>query len=148
VELGGTDRQSLPECLEHEELALFQYTPRERVYEELNQGTFVFTASFEKPFAAFPHDVSTISVYLFQNVMGIEVAERYVDEQTTDDVRAWKVVAQRGEWVKVPLLVGTPEQGRFDVDPDKEDTEVIASHWESYPRWFQDGMRYKYPHLR
>ena len=44
------------------------------------------------------------------------LAERYVDERTTDDVRAWKVVAQRGEWVKVPLLVGTPEEGRFDAE--------------------------------
>jgi len=57
-------------------------------------------------------------------------------------------VAQRGEWVKVPLLVENPEQGRFVVDPDRDDTEVIAAHFDRYPRWFQDGMRFKYPHLR
>ena len=70
------------------------------------------------------------------------------DAETTDDVRAWKIVAQRGEWVKVPLLVPPPEEGRFLVDVDLDDTEVIAAHWREYPRWFQDAMRFKDPRLR
>jgi hypothetical protein len=85
---------------------------------------------------------------LFQPVTGLEVAERYSDEETTDDVRAWKIVARRGEWVKVPLLVPPPEEGRFVIDADREDTEVLAAQWQSYPRWFQDAMRFKYPRLR
>ena len=104
--------------------------------------------SFRDPLTGFAHDVAAFSAYLFQTVVGIEVAERHVDEETTDDVRAWKVVAQRGEWVKVPLLIDPPEDGRFVVDPEHEDTNVMAAHWSEYPRWFQDGMRFKYPPLR
>ena len=148
LELTGTDRQSLPECLEHESLALFQHSGREEIYGALRSGALFWTASFQEPFQAFSNDLSTLSSYLFQTVTGIEVAERHTDETTTDDVRAWKVVAQRGEWVKVPLLVTSPEPGRFDVDPDRDNIEVIAAHWESYPRWFQDGMRFRYPRLR
>jgi membrane protease YdiL (CAAX protease family) len=148
LELTGTDRETLPQCLEHEQLALFDFVPREQAYEELSKGLFVFSGSFEEPFAAFPNDVATLSAYLFQPVMGLEVAERYVDEDTTDDVRAWKIVASRGEWVKVPLLVPPPEDGRFVVEPDREDTEVLRAHWREYPRWFQDAMRFKYPRLR
>ena len=37
---------------------------------------------------------------------------------------------------------------RYDVDPDREDLEVIAARWAEYPRWFQDGMMFKYPRLR
>ena len=148
VEPTGTDRRALPDCLEHEELALFEHVPRETVFEELRNGLFVFSSSFEEPFSAFPADIAAISAYLFQTVTGLEVAERHVDETTTDDVRAWKVVAQRGEWVKVPLLLPPPEDGTFVLDPDVEDTEVMVAHWNEYPRWFQDGMRFKYPKLR
>jgi len=148
LELSGTDRETLPQCLEHERLALFSYVARPHVYEELGKGLFVFAESFEEPFAAFASDLGTLSVYLFQPVIGLEIAERHVDETTTDDVRAWKIVASRGEWVKVPLLVPPPEEGQFVVDADREDTEVLAAHWREYPRWFQDAMRFKYPRLR
>lgn len=148
VEPTGTDRRSLPECLEHEELALFRHVPRETVYEELRNGLFVFSMSFDEPFTEFPADIAAISAYLFETVTGLEVAERHVDETASDDVRAWKIVAQRGEWVKVPLLVPPPQGGRFILDPDHEDTEIVAARWDTYPRWFQDGMRFKYPKLR
>jgi len=149
VELTGTDRETLAECLEHEELALFRYMPREDVYEQFRGGMLVFTATFAEPFGAFPRDIATISTYLSETVIGLEAAERFTDETTTDDVRAWKITAQRGEWVKVPLVVQPgPESGKFVVDPDKEDAEVLAAHWNDYPRWFQDGMRFKYPRLR
>jgi len=148
LELTGTDRETLAECLEHEELALFAFVPRETVAAELRGGLFVFARDFAGPFAAFPSDLAALSAYLFQPVTGLEVAERYSDERTTDDVRAWKIVAQRGEWVKVPLVVGPPEDGRFIVDPGHEDVDVLAAHWKEYPRWFQDGMRFKYPSLR
>ena len=148
VEPTGTDRRSLPECLEHEDLALFQHVPRETVFDELRDGLFVFSVSFDEPFTGFPADLAAISAYLFETITGLEVAERHVDETTTDDVRAWKIVAQRGEWVKVPLLIPAPEDGRFILDPNLEDTDVLAAHWNAYPRWFQDGMRFKHPKLR
>jgi len=148
VEPTGTDRRSLPDCLEHEELAIFEHVPRETVFDELRNGLFVFSSSFNEPFTAFPSDIAAISAYLFETVTGLEVAERHVDDTTTDDVRAWKIVAQRGSWVKVPLLIPPPEDGNFVLDPDVEDTEVMAAHWNEYPRWFQDGMRFKYPKLR
>jgi membrane protease YdiL (CAAX protease family) len=148
LEISGTDRETLPQCLEHEQLAIFAFVARPHVYEEIKKGLFVFAESFEEPLAAFPNDIATLSAYVFQPVIGFEVAERYTDEETTDDVRAWKIVASRGEWVKVPLLVPLPEEGRFVVDADLEDTEVLAAHWKEYPRWFQDAMRFKYPRLR
>jgi membrane protease YdiL (CAAX protease family) len=148
VEPTGTDRLSLPERLEHEELALYQHVPRETVLEELRQGLFVFSISLDSPFSPFPADLAAISAHMFETVTGLEVAERHVDETTTDDVRAWKIVAQRGEWVKVPLLVPPPQEGRFILDPDLEDTEIIAARWHEYPGWFQDGMRFKHPKLR
>ena len=122
--------------------------PREEVYRQLRDGLFVFQATFSEPMPAFPDDVAALSAYLFQIVTGVEVAERMVDATTTDDARAWKITARRGEWVKVPLLVEEAEPGIFHADPDREDTEVIAAQWNTYPRWFQDGMRYKYPLLR
>jgi len=148
VEVTGTDRQSLPDCLEAEHLALFGVDAREEVYRQLREGSYTFRATFPEPLSPFPEDVAAFSVYLFQIVIGIEVAERYVDETTTDDVRAWKITARRGEWVKVPLVIDDSEPGRFDVDSDREDLEVVAARWNEYPRWFQDGMRFKYPKLR
>ncbi|MEM7235561.1 MAG: CPBP family intramembrane glutamic endopeptidase, partial [Planctomycetota bacterium] len=148
VELTGTDRQTLPQCLEHENLSIFRYVARPAVYEELENGRFVFTQSFDAPLVPFPNDVATISSYLFEPVTGVEVAERFVDDTATDDVRAWKIVAQRGQWVKVPLVVEQTEPGKFLVDPDREDEDVLAAQWQTFPRWFQDGMRFRYPRLR
>ncbi|MEM8883965.1 MAG: CPBP family intramembrane glutamic endopeptidase [Planctomycetota bacterium] len=148
VELTGTDRQTLPQCLEAEDLALFQAEPREEVYGKIHEGLFVFADEFDEPFVAFPDDIAAISTYLFQVVTGVEVAERRVSEDEVDDVRAWKITSRRGEWVKVPLLVEASVPGQFEVDPDREDIEVVAARWSEYPRWFQDGMRFKYPSLR
>jgi len=148
VELTGTDRESLPDCLEHENLALFAHLPREEVYAQLRAGRLQWTGSFDQPYAAFPEDAATLSTYLTQTVTGLEIAERYTDEKTTDDVRAWRLLAQRGEWVKVPLVVEENAPGKFVVDDSRYDVEVIAAHWREYPRWFQDGMRFRFPRLR
>ncbi len=148
VELTGTDRESLPECLEHERLALFEHLPREQVYAQLREGRLQWSESFDEPYRAFPEDAATLSSYLTQTVTGIEVAERFADAGRTDDVRAWKLLAQRGEWVKVPLLVDESAPGKFVVDDSRYDVDVIAAHWNEYPRWFQDGMRFRFPRLR
>ena len=78
----------------------------------------------------------------------MEIAERWIDEETIDDVRAWKISSRRGESVKVPLVVEEVTPKKFEFDPDREDLEVLAAQWNGYPRWFQDGMRFKYPSLR
>jgi len=49
VEITGTDRRTLPECLEAEDLALFQIVPREVVYRDLRAGLFVFSDEFQEP---------------------------------------------------------------------------------------------------
>jgi len=148
LEPRGTDRTNLPMCLEAEELALFERVPREEVFARIRAGRFEFRESFEAPFQAFPGDLATISAYLFETVVGIELAERHVSSRESDDARAWKVVARRGEWVKVPLLVERRAEGGFVVDPGKEDVEVIAARFLDYPRWFQDAMRFRHPRLR
>ncbi|MGQ0613991.1 MAG: lysostaphin resistance A-like protein [Planctomycetaceae bacterium] len=148
LELAGTDRETLPQCLQSEELGLFRSMRREEVERRLREGELVWSGVFREPQTSFPHDLAALSVYVFDVVIGVEVAERYVSDETTDDVRAWKVVARRGEFVKVPLSVEDRGDGTFGVDPEREDSEVLAAQWARYPRWFQDGMRFKYPRLR
>ena len=43
---------------------------------------------------------------------------------------------------------GKPGEELIVYNPDRDDIEVVAARWETYPRWFQDGMRFKYPDLR
>ena len=148
VELTGTDRQNLPDCLEAEDLALFQAVPREEVYAQLHEGLFVYADEYEDPYVAFPEDIAVFSTYLFQIVTGVEIAERWIDEETIDDVRAWKITSRRGDSVQVPLVVDEVTPKKFEFDPDREDLDVLAAQWDQYPRWFQDGMRFKYPSLR
>ena len=148
LELEGTDQTSLQDCLEAEDLAMFETLPREEVYRQLGEGVFVFCHSFDQPMIRFPQDLATISAFVFQIVTGIEVAERYVAQDKTDDARAWKVIARQGEWVKVPLVVEQRDDGAFEVDRDREDLEVIRARWGDYPGWFKDGMRFRYPELR
>lgn len=144
----GPDRRNLPEALEAEDLDLFRDLPRPEAYRAIASGRLRYDAVRPEPAVAFPGDLSILSVYLFEIVRGLEVAERYVAEDTTDDVRAWKVVARRGEWVKVPLVVGQTEEGAFVVDADHEDLDVVRARWPGYPLWFHDGMRRKHPSLR
>ncbi len=148
VPVHGADRRNLPDALEAEELDLFQDLPREDAYAAIRDGRLRYDAVRADPAPAFPQDLAVLSMYLFDVLRGIEVAERYVAEDVTDDVRAWKVVARRGEWVKVPLVVGRTSEGAFLVDPDREDLEVVRARWAGYPTWFHDGMRRKHPSLR
>jgi hypothetical protein len=114
----------------------------------MGNGLFVFARSFHEPVATFGRDIAAISAYLQEPVVGIEAAERHVDEETSDDVRAWKVVARLGEWVKVPLVVTRSPGGTFVVDPEHEEIEVLAARWDSYPAWFRQAMGAKHPRLR
>ncbi len=148
LEVGGSDRQNLPEALEAEDLGLFEDLPREQAYAAIRTGRLRYDGARPEPVPGFVRDLSILSLYLFEIVKGLEVAERYAAEDRTDDVRAWKVVARQGEWVKVPLVVARDPEGRFVVDPGAEDLDVVRARWASYPRWFHDGMRRKHASLR
>lgn len=144
----GADRCNLPDALEAETLDLFRDLAREEAYAQIRAGRLRYDATRAEPAPEFPQDLAVLSLYLFDVVKGLEVAERYVAENVTDDVRAWKVVARRGEWVKVPLVVRRHDERSFVVDPDLEDLEVVRARWATYPLWFHDGMRRKHPSLR
>ena len=144
----GLDRQNLVDALEGEDLGMFEDLPREDAYESIRGGRLRYDAARGDPMPGFPKDLAVLSLFLFQIVKGLEVAERYAAENVTDDVRAWKVVARRGEWVRIPLEVRRDDGGRFVVDDDADDLEVMRARWASYPPWFQDGMRRKHPSLR
>ena len=148
VPILGLERQNLPDCLEHEELRMWEVMDREEAFAQIRAGEWRFEASFMEPYQAFASDLAVISLYLFKIIRGIEVAERFVSETEVDDARAWKIVARQGDWVKVPLDVTRDAEGRFQVDPDLEDLEVVRARWADYPLWFQDGMRRKHPVLR
>jgi hypothetical protein len=148
LEVRGSDRVNLVDALEAEDLGFFADLPRSQAYAAIRDGRLRVDATRCEPATAFPRDLSILSLFLFDVVRGIEVAERYCAENTTDDVRAWKVLARRGEWVKVPLLVRRDDEGRFIVDPAAEDLEIVRARWNDYPLWFQDGMRRKVPALR
>jgi hypothetical protein len=148
IDASGTDRQNLPDCLEGEDLACFQFQDRETCYEQIRAGEWTIAGAFAEPYVAFPQDLAIVSLYLFQIVKGVEISERYVSRDKVDDVRAWKVVARRGEWVKVALQVGRDDLGAFHVNADEEDLEVVRARWADYPLWFHDGMRRKHPTLR
>jgi hypothetical protein len=144
----GTDRHNLVDALEAEDLNLFRDLPRADAYAAIRAGRLRYDATRAEPAPEFPNDLSVLSLYLFAIVRGVEVAERYVADNVTDDVRAWKVLARRGEWVKLPLVVAPDAEGQFEVDPDRDDLEVVRARWHTYPTWFHDGMRRKHPSLR
>lgn len=148
LEIEGADRYNLPDALEGEDLLLFESVPRETAYEQIREGFLSYDVSFREPRPAFVEDLTILSMYLFQIVRGLEVAQRYVSKDVSDDARAWKVVARRGEWVKLPLVIARPHAGLVRVDEEADDLTVIRARWEDYPRWFQDGMRRKHPSLR
>ena len=144
----GFDRQNLVDALEGEDLGMFEDLPRADAYRAILAGRLRYDAVRDEPFPGFPADLAVFSLFLFAIVKGLEVAERYAAENLTDDVRAWKVVARRGEWVRIPLEVTRDAEGRFVVDDDADDLEVMRSRWTTYPLWFQDGMRRKHPSMR
>ncbi len=146
--VNGLDRQNLVDALEGEDLELFEDLPRAQAYRDIRAGRLRLSATRAEPAAAFAKDLSILSLFLFEVIRGLEVAERYAAESVTDDVRAWKVLARRGEWVKVPLVVRQDAEGRFVVDAEADDLEVVQARWATYPLWFQDGMRRKHAVLR
>ena len=146
--VAGSEREGLVDALEAEDLGLFEDLPREEVYRGIRAGRLRFDAARDDPAPRFADDLAVLSLFLFQIVVGLEIAERHVSEIASDDVRAWKVLARRGEWVRVPLVVVPDGEGHFHVDLAVEDLEVVRARWAAYPEWFRDGMRRKHPPLR
>src|SRR5688572_13897677 len=144
----GSDRGGLVDALEAEDLGIFRDLPRAEVYRAIGAGHLRYDAAHEEREGRFPGDLAILSLFLFQVVRGLEIAERYVSETSTDAVSAWKVLARRGEWVRVPLVVASLGGGEFSVDEDIENLDAVRAGWKTFPLWFQDGMRRKHPTLR
>ena len=84
----GADRRNLPDALDEEELDLFRDLPREEAYAQIRAGRLRYETTRPEPAPEFPQDLAVLSLYLFDVVRGVEVAERYAAENVTDDVRA------------------------------------------------------------
>ena len=150
LRIEGTDRTNLPDCLVEEDLALFRYVSRADVDRQIADGELVFSQTLTAQLPGFADDLGVLSTYLFHVVKGLEVAQRWVSPTDVDQVRAWKVVARQGAWVRVPLVVveSPDDPRRFTVDPDAEDLAAIAAEWATCPRWFRDGLLRKHPSIR
>ena len=97
------------------------------------------------PLPGFAKDIETLSVYLSQYIIGREFHEE--PTQGAPILNGWKIVGRRGECVRLPLDLqwSAAEESILDYD---EDLGEVEKRWRELPRWMQDAMRIKHPHLR
>ncbi|MDA1000264.1 MAG: hypothetical protein O2807_07080 [bacterium] len=142
----GADRYNLPDILVDEYLPLTAQVPIWQVCEELRKGHFHYEHECAEPIEEFELNLEALSAYLHQIVQGFHAVEA-IEADRARLLQARKIIGRQGEVLSVPLLL--PRSLLLDdLDPDADDLEHIASRWPEYPRWFQDGMRRKYPELR
>lgn len=144
--VSGTDRQNLADALEDEYLPLTAQVPIWELRERVREGHFHFEHESREPIEEYDRNFEAFSVYLPQVVKAFHaVEEAGPEERLLSGAR--KILAVRGEVLSVPLVL-PPSRLLQDLNPDAEDLAHVERHWESYPRWFQDGMRRKHPGLR
>jgi hypothetical protein len=144
--ISGPERHHLADALEDEYLPLTAQVPIWEVAEKVRAGHFHFEHESAGPLEEFDRNFEALSAYLPQVVKGFHAIER-IGEDSPLLEEARKILARRGEVVSIPLRL-PPTRLLNDLDPDAEDIAHIEAGWPGYPRWFQDGMRRKFPYLR
>ena len=141
LEIPGTERGHLADALEDEDFALREILGEDQLNRQIRDGVLSFDAEADEKQLWFREVIECLSVYLSTYVTGFEVRS----EVGGIPERVLKYVGRRGEVLLVPLDIETVEHG---VGRATEDVQYLKSHWDSFPRWAQDGYRLKFNELR
>jgi hypothetical protein len=139
VHIPGTEAAILRDALDGEAFGL-----RDRLgADELERQIEGFELAVDRMAGArwddFAHDIEVLSLYLTDDVSGIEI-------QVGEELRGWRLIGHRGEVVRLEIEVAWDESGQV-VELGSEIVAALAKRWSELPDWIKEGMRAKHGDL-
>jgi hypothetical protein len=145
VEIEPTDVGVLIDALEDEPFALRDLLGEEELVRRIRSRELVVEARSPERWEAFERDLEVLSIYLSQYIVGREVVLR--PTRGAPIVKGWKVVARRGEVVRLDLdLLWDPRTEQ--ILDHGEDLAAITERWHELPEWLRSALRVMHPRLR
>jgi hypothetical protein len=146
-EIDGSDAEHLMHALEDEEFPIRELIGEREMNARIKGGELAFDAESEERLPWFGNCIRTISVYISEYVIGLELAEGRNAEGSRVQVEVQKYVGRRGDLIAVPMThsIGFPSG---EISVGEEDVAYLTAHWGELPRWAQDAYRLKFPLLR
>jgi hypothetical protein len=145
VEIEPTDVGVLVDALEDEPFALRELLGARELERRIRSRELVVRERVTERWDGFDRDLEVLSIYLSQYIVGRELVLR--GTRGAPVVTGWKVVACRGEVVRLDLDVLWDHRTKEVVDHG-ENLEAIAERWSSLPEWLRASLRISHPSLR
>lgn len=146
-EIDGTDAAHLVDSLEDEEFPIREALGEAKMNQEIRDGLLEVDLDSDRPLPWFAECIRTLSVYLSEYVIGLEVAEGRNAEGSRIQVEARKMIGRRGDLIAVRLKHRI-EFPSGEITTGDEDVADLTARWNELPRWAQDAYRIKFPELR
>jgi hypothetical protein len=146
-EIDGSDIENLIDSLEDEEFPIREALGEREMNAAIREGVLRFDVTTDHQLMWFGECLRTLSVYLSEYIIGLEVAEGRNAAGFRIEVEIRKYAGCRGDLIAVPLL-HTVDFKSGDIAPGLEDVSYLKTHWKELPRWAQDAYRIKFPELR
>ena len=145
VDVEPTDAPVLKDALEDEPFGLRERYGMQMLRDQLDEHALHIASSSTERWDDFEGDLEILSIYLSQYIVGYEVHVRPTAGAPL--LSAWKIIARRGEVLRVEAEVTWNAPSR-SVEVGDEDLARIVDRWQELPEWMRNAMRIKYPHLR
>jgi len=142
VEIPATEAAILKDALAGEPFGLRARLGAEELDRQIAALELHVDAVSAERWQDFEKDLEILSVYLTEYVVGREIHVQL--EAASPRVEAWKIIARRGQTVRLSLLVDW-DGGRI-VDRG-EDLDDVKRRWASFPEWVRGALRANHPKL-
>jgi len=145
VEIEPTDVGVLIDALEDEPFALRDYLGEEELVRRIRSRELVVETRVAERWTEFDRDLEVLSIYLSQYILGREILVR--PTRGAPILKGWKVVARRGEVVRLDLdLLWDPRAEQIVCHG--EDLGAVVARWTEFPEWLRSALRITHPRLR
>lgn len=144
VDVEPVDARMLRDALEDEPFGLRERYGMAEIERQLEAFELVVDTSSMERWDDFGSDLEIVSVYLSQYVVGHEI--EVSPTKGAPRLRAWKIVACRGESVRLDCdVLWDHREGRVELHD--ENLEAVVDRWAELPEWLRNALRLKYPKL-
>jgi hypothetical protein len=133
ADIHPTDARVLVDALDGEPFGLNAHLGAEAVRQMIDAFVIEVDEESDERWDDFANDLSILSVYLTQQqIVGHEI-------EIGAELRGWKILARRGETVRVAIDVWRdPDDGTLVLG--EEDEEALAAQWPSLPEWARASL--------
>ena len=144
VEVEPVDAAMLRDALEDEPFGLKERYGMAAIERQLKDHVLEVDTSSTSRWDDLTADLEILSVYLSQYIVAHEI--EVSPTAGAPILRAWKIVACRGESVRLDCdALWDHRNERVELHDENQD--ALVERWSDLPEWLRNALRLKYPRL-